>query len=62
VSVRLACCALVAAAITAAIALPSTALGARCDGAPTRGCLLPFPNDATQTKADSGRRPGAASR
>jgi hypothetical protein len=59
VSQRLAGCA-AAAAVIAAVALPGTALAARCDGVPTKGCLLPFPNDATQTKADkrtpTGRR------
>ena len=58
-SQRLAGCA-AAAAVIAAVALPGTALAARCDGVPTKGCLLPFPNDATQTKADkrtpTGRR------
>jgi hypothetical protein len=47
-------------ALAAAFALPSSALAAHCDGVPRRGCLLPFPNDATQTKADkrtpTGRR------
>ena len=59
-SARLACCALAATAVLVAVVLPTTALAARCDGVPTKGCLLPFPNDATQTKADkrtpTGRR------
>jgi len=60
VSARLACCALAATAVIVALVLPTAALAARCDGVPTNGCLLPFPNDATQTKADkrtpTGRR------
>ena len=59
-SARLACCALAATAVIVALVLPTTVLAARCDGVPTKGCLLPFPNDATQTKADkrtpTGRR------
>jgi hypothetical protein len=45
----------------AALAVPGSALAApRCTGVPTRGCLLPFPNDFALTKADrssaTGRR------
>jgi len=54
--------AVVAAGLVAALALPGTADARRpaCTDMPQRGCLLPFPNDATQTVRDrhtpTGRR------
>jgi hypothetical protein len=45
--------ALVSILVLAAAALPSVAAAApACTDMPQRGCLLPFPNDATQTVAD----------
>jgi hypothetical protein len=51
----------VVAAALVALAVPASASAApRCAGVPTRGCLLPFPNDFALTKADpstpTGRR------
>ncbi len=44
----------------AVLALPAAAPAATCNGVPKRSCLLPFPNDFAQTKADrttpTGRR------
>ena len=36
----------------ALLALPAAAPAATCKGVPKRSCLLPFPNDFAQTKAD----------
>src|SRR3954451_4599341 len=51
----------VVAAALIALVVPATSSAApRCTGVPTRGCLLPFPNDFALTKADrssaTGRR------
>jgi len=43
--------AILACAATALLALPAAAPAA-CKGVPSRSCLLPFPNDFAQTKAD----------
>ena len=44
----------VVVAALAALALSATASAApSCNGVPKRGCLLPFPNDFAQTKADT---------
>lgn len=49
------------AALCAALLLPTAAAsGAKCDGTPVRGCLLPFPSNVAHTKKDrtaaTGRR------
>ena len=47
-------------ALGAMVALPASAQARKCDGVPSKGCLLPFPNDFSQTKKDrksaTGRR------
>ena len=48
-------------ALAALLLLPSTALAAtKCNGAPKRGCMLPFPSNVAHTKKDktaaTGRR------
>src|SRR5947209_5155089 len=50
----------IALALLVALAAAPSASAARCDGVPRRGCLLPFPNNFAQTRADrhsaTGRR------
>src|SRR4051812_42029213 len=43
--------AVIAAAGASLLALPAVS-SAACKGVPSRSCLLPFPNDYAQTKAD----------
>jgi len=47
-------------ALVALLLLPSTAIAAKCNGTPKRGCLLPFPSNVAHTKKDrkaaTGRR------
>src|SRR3954464_2389251 len=47
-------------AVAALLLLPSSAVAAKCNGTPKRGCLLPFPSNVAHTKKDrtaaTGRR------
>jgi hypothetical protein len=47
-------------ALVALMLLPSSAIAAKCNGTPKRGCLLPFPSNVAHTKKDktsaTGRR------
>jgi hypothetical protein len=38
--------------------LPSAAAAAKCDGTPSRGCLLPFPSNVAHTKTDKSSATG----
>jgi hypothetical protein len=57
---RLSLALLLASLVTVCAIAPASAGAARCNGVPHAGCLLPFPNDLTQTRSDhssaTGRR------
>ena len=46
------------AVLPTTLALPAGAQAAKCNGVPSRACVLPFPNDYAQTKHDSSTPTG----
>ncbi|MDX6655441.1 MAG: hypothetical protein QOH62_234 [Solirubrobacteraceae bacterium] len=46
------------AALGTVLLIPSAAAAAKCDGTPSRGCLLPFPSNVAHTKADKSSATG----